>query len=359
MNRGSTHSTGTHPVHLSRVEERSDAIDGLTERLGRRVGLDDVLRSLNRQGRRVDVPGKVIADGFTWNEDDDADPNWWPQGITTSADAAFADDDRVQGRRLLVVSWYRKGPLDSQGSRITFVDVETLQYRHVLLVSPVETDRGLRFRSLEAHAGGLVWYGPFLHVAGTRRGIYTCWLDDIVEVEPSADTLGCRYLLPVRFSYEAGEAEGAEPLRYSFLSVDRAADPVELVAGEFGVGEQTTRLVRYAIDPATRHLSTEEDGFSRPLTLEDGVGHMQGAAIAGGDYFISLSRGPDRPGDLIVGRPGDFHLNRRAIPAGPEDITFWPATDQFWSLTEHPGQRYVFAINRSAVLPAGHPQAQQ
>jgi hypothetical protein len=340
-----------HAVHLSRVEERAEAIDGLADRIGRRVGLDDVLTSLNRQARRVDVPGAVVDWGFGWNDQDAADPLWWPQGITTSADAAFADDDRVQGRRLLVVSWYHKGPADSQGSRITFIDAETLEYRHVLLVSPVETPDGLRFRSLEAHAGGLVWYGPFLHVAGTRRGIYTCWLDDIVEVEPSADTMGCRYLLPVRFSYEAGSADDTEPLRYSFLSVDRAADPVEMVGGEFGFGGQTTRLVRYAIDPATRHLSTEEDGFSRPLTLEDGVGHMQGAAIAGGNYFISLSRGPDRNGDLIVGRPGDFHLHKRALPAGPEDITYWPATDRLWCLTEHPNQRYVFAINRESVLP--------
>jgi len=340
-----------HAVHLSRVEERAEAIDGLADRIGRRVGLDDVLTSLNRQARRVDVPGAFVDWGFGWNDQDAADPLWWPQGITTSADAAFADDDRVQGRRLLVVSWYHKGAVDSQGSRITFVDAETLEYRHVLLVSPVETPDGLRFRSLEAHAGGLVWYGPFLHVAGTRRGIYTCWLDDIVEVEPSAETMGCRYLLPVRFSYEAGSADDTEPLRYSFLSVDRAADPVEMVGGEFGFGGQTTRLVRYAIDPATRHLSTEEDGFSRPLTLEDGVGHMQGAAIAGGNYFISLSRGPDRNGDLIVGRPGDFHLHKRALPAGPEDITYWPATDRLWCLTEHPNQRYVFAINRESVLP--------
>ena len=359
MNRGSPHAKGAHPVHLFRVEERSDAIDGLSERIGRRMGLDDVLRSLNRQGHPADVPGKAIEGGFTWNEDDASDPAWWPQGITTSADAAFADDDRVLGRRLLVVSWYRKGPADSQGSRITFVDVETLEYRHVLLVAPIQTQDGLRYRSLEAHAGGLVWYGPFLHVAGTRRGLHTCWLDDIVEVEPSADTMGCRFLLPVRFSYEAGEAHGTEPLRYSFLSVDRAADPVELVAGEFGVSGQTTRLVRYAIDAATRHLSTEDDGFCRPLTLEDGVGHMQGAAIAGGQYFISLSRGPDRNGDLIVGLPGDFHLHKRALPAGPEDITYWPATDQLWCLTEHPGQRYVFAINRRSVLPSAGPSAQQ
>jgi len=349
VNRADSPSSSAHPVHLNRVEERADAIDGLSERLGRRVGLDDVLRSLNRQGHRTEVPGSVADWGFSWNDDDAADPLWWPQGITTSADAAFADDDRVQGRRLLVVSWYHKGSASQQGSRITFVDVETLEYRHVLLVSPTVTPDGPRFRSLETHAGGLVWYGPFLHVAGTRRGIHTCWLDDIVEVEPSAETMGCRYLLPVRFSYEAGEADGTEPLRYSFLSVDRAADPVEMVAGEFGVGGQTTRLVRYAIDPATRHLSIEDDGFSRPLALENGVGHMQGAAIAGGHYFISLSRGPDRPGDLLTGLPGEFHLHRKALPAGPEDITYWPATDQLWSLTEHPHQRYVFAIDRAKV----------
>ena len=35
------------------------------------------------------------------------------------------------------------------------------------------------------------------------------------------------------------------------------------------------------------------------------------------------------------------------MPVGVEDITYWPSTDQLWSLSEYPGHRYVFAMDRA------------
>jgi hypothetical protein len=35
-----------------------------------------------------------------------------------------------------------------------------------------------------------------------------------------------------------------------------------------------------------------------------------------------------------------------ALPFGPEDITYWPSMDTFWSVTEHPYRRWVYALNR-------------
>ena len=35
---------------------------------------------------------------------------------------------------------------------------------------------------------------------------------------------------------------------------------------------------------------------------------------------------------------------------GPEDIVYWPETDLLWSVSEHPGRRWVFAMNRSRLL---------
>lgn len=339
------------PVHLRRTDENVPEIARLAARFGGTVGLAPVLDSLNRKGTRATVPGSRVAQGFAWNESDATSRRWWPQGITTSADAAVADDDRVGGRRLLVTSWYSKQLSgESHGSRITFVDVDTLEYRHVLLVLAEESFGETRMKALTVHAGGLVWHGPYLHVAGTRRGLLTCRLDDIIEVTPGPESFGHRYVLPVRFTYEAVAAPGTEKLRYSFLSLDRGSNPPALVAGEYGVDEQTHRLARFPFDPRTHHLHATEEGLSYPTGLdEQGGSHMQGAAVVGDTWYVTTSRGPRRNGQLLVGHPGAFQVLRRALPPGPEDITYWPATDQLWSLSEHPGKRWVFAMDRATL----------
>ena len=40
----------------------------------------------------------------------------------------------------------------------------------------------LVLRPLRVHAGGIVWNGPYLHVAATARGLVTCRVDDIMRV---------------------------------------------------------------------------------------------------------------------------------------------------------------------------------
>ncbi len=88
---------------------------------------------------------------------------------------------------------------DPSMGRITIVDLETLRYRHVLLVTATTDAFGRpEVQPLRVHAGGLVWFGPYLHVAGTKRGLYTCHLDDLMHVESDGETFGYRYVLPVR-----------------------------------------------------------------------------------------------------------------------------------------------------------------
>jgi hypothetical protein len=337
-------------IHLRRTDENDADIDAAAEHLGRRVGIAGLLRHLNRRAVRRPVPGRLVEWGFTWDERDGSTAAWFPQGITTSADAGDRDD--LGGRRLVVTSWYSK---KGQGSRVTVVDLDSLEYRHVLLVVP-ERDRhgGVRFAPLPVHAGGLVWCGPYLHVAGTRRGLVSCLVDDLVRVDDAVleagTTFGCRYVLPVRFAYDAAAAEGVEQMRYSFLSLDRVSEPPQLLAGEYGRAEMTRRLVRYPLDPETYHLSTDEHGTSHPVWLDErGLGHMQGAAVVGDTYYVTCSRGQYRLGHLCVGRPGSFTRHPRALPVGPEDISYWPSEDVFWSLSEHPGKRFVFCVRRALV----------
>jgi len=247
---------------------------------------------------------------------------------------------------MLVVSWYAK---DGQGSRLTFLDLASRRYRHVLLVRPTVRDGTRGVAPLKVHAGGLVWHGPYVHVAATARGVYTCRLDDLLRLPSSelVDSSGYRYVLPVRFAYKAVTDEGAERLRYSFLSLDRSATPPELVVGEYGNRSQTRRLARFPIDATTNFLA-EEEGVSRPLALDDGgVVRAQGAAIAARRWYVTASHGPWVPGSVFVGRPGDFRRHRWAAPMGPEDISWDADSDLLWSVTEHPRRRWVFAMRRS------------
>lgn len=336
-------------VHLRRTDENAGEIDALAHQVGRTVGLRGVLDRLNRTATRAQVPGRLVEWGFRWDDRDSASGRWWPQGISTSAEASETED--VDGRRLLVTSWYSQEIGGSNhGSRITFVDLDTLEYRHVLLVVP-EVHRGrARMRPLLVHAGGLVWWGPYLHVAGTRSGLFSCRLDDIIEVEPGPESFGHRYVLPVRFGYTARAEDGVEQLRYSFLSLDRSTTPPQLLAGEYGRAGMTRRLVRYPLDPDSFHLYAEEDGVSRPAWFDErGVGHMQGAAVVDGTYYVTVSRGRWRLGAVHVGEPGAFRAHLRAVPVGPEDICWWPSQDRFWSLTEYPGRRFVFCVPRSRL----------
>ena len=42
-------------------------------------------------------------------------------------------------------------------------------------------------------------------------------------------------------------------------------------------------------------------------------------------------------------------LARRPESVGPEDIAYWPQRDELWSVSEYPGARYVFAMNRAGL----------
>ncbi len=362
-----TESSGapSHGVHLVRTEENVDEIDALAARLGGRVGLPALIGDLDRRARRTLAPGLKVHRALTWDAEDRRDPRWWPQGISTSADASDTED--VEGHRMLVVSWYAKDlpgePGGQQGSRLTFLDLATRRYRHVLLVNPVVRDGVLVLEPLRVHAGGVVWCGPYLHIAATSRGVITCRVDDLLRVSDSSmgdvrrlaldsdsdrvSSYGYRYVLPVRFAYKAVTDEGLERLRYSFLSLDRTADPPRLVVGEYGGSAQTRRLATFPLDPETMFLAAGEDGISRPVVVDDGgVVRTQGAAVAHDRWYLTRSTGPWVPGSVYAGRPGAFRRYRWATPMGPEDIAWWPSTDLLWSVSEHPRRRWVYSMKR-------------
>lgn len=359
---GSAH-TPVHGVHLRRTDERIDEVTALAEACGGAVGPAGVLRDLQQRMRRSVPAGMRVWRAWAWDRQDVWSRRWWPQGITTSVDATGTRDGLVEGREVVLASWYShevKGI--NKGVRVTFADVNARAYRHVLLVVPKVVDGQVTLAPLKAHAGGIVWAGPWLYVAGTRKGIHVFRMSDLVRIPDELfdddstrigrhgdklSTYGYRYVLPLRFGYRGAADEGHEALRFSFLSLDRDDAGPALVVGEYGRRSQSTRLARFHLDPVTWLLPTDEKGYSRPLLLE-GTGQrgMQGACVVGGTWYLTASHGPWGPGTLYVGRPGKWRALRRALPMGPEDIAYVPVTDSLWSVTEHPGRRWVVKIRR-------------
>lgn len=338
-----------------RVEELEALADSLCATGGGRVGLSEVMADLNRSAVVARVPAPAAHWGFRWDDEDTRSQRWWPQGITTSAD--HDEGELYGGRRVVLTSWYSKEFEGlHKGSRVTVVDLERLRYRHVLLVETFTDEDGrLDVRPLRVHAGGIVWHGRHLHVAATGRGICTFRLDDLMRVGDLGDrdrlsvttgSFGYRYLLPVRFTYDAFAEEGHEPMRYSFLSLARSGAERGLVSGEYGRARRTTRLSTYPVDPTTALLRGCH-GEVRPLSLEDGVEGMQGAALVDGRWYLNTSAGRYLRGSLYVGQRAPFTRRARVLPIGVEDLAYWPSQDELWSLSEYPGRRHVFAMGRA------------
>ncbi|WP_228942423.1 hypothetical protein [Nocardioides sp. Leaf374] len=354
---------------LTPGRDAGPAIDALVSSYGgRRAGLAGLVVALPREGRRLRrtlSPGLAARRSWTWQGPDRRDPRWWPQGVTSSADAAAGAAEAPVPGRVLMVSWYAKTmpgeptPPGGQGSRISVVDLETRRYDHVLLVR-AQADGS--WKPLQVHAGGIAWVGSWLHVAATAKGFWSARVDDVVEVPAGrrAETFGHRWVLPVRRGHAAGSGEGVEPLRYSFLSVDAspaspasssaapAAGP-ELVVGEYARGRRTRRLARFALSPEGAPV-VGDDGRARPLSVHDsGVAGMQGAVVSRGRWHVTTSHGPWTPGTLVTGASPDaadpWRPRRWATPMGPEDLAVWPgdtpADDRLWTVTEHPRRRWI------------------
>lgn len=352
-------------VHLTRGPERDEAIEELVRVCGGRVGLAGVLDDLNRTARPAYAPGTAVEWAFRWDRQDSLSRRWWPQGITTSADAgacAVPAGETYAGRAVVLTTSYSKN-LDglAKGCRISVVDVtdpEQVRYRHVLLVeATLDEDGRVDLRPVRAHAGGAVWSGRHLHVAATAKGLHTFDLADVVRVEVTGrpDLLGVqregsvagfghRYVLPLRWTHVAGAA-GATALRYSFVSLTHGASP-ELLAGEYGRGDMTTRLVRFPLDGAGLPVTDDVGVLTPELLGVGGVQQMQGAVLVDGRLHVTTSNGRFRRGSLWTGGT-ELRRHPRTLPVGPEDVTWWPSTDRLWSLTEYPGSRMVFTVDRS------------
>ena len=325
----------------------------------RRVGLRGALEDTNRVGEPSEVPSEAAVEAMTWQRGDRDTDRWWPQGITTSADAFGAEPTggTFEGKPIVLVSWYAHSTwgmwnLGSRVSVIDYSDPKAPRYRHVLLTEP-KRRWGIfhRLSPVRVHAGGIVWYGQYLYVAGSSKGLRVFRLDDIVRVRNRFRTKGYRYVLPQFTTYAAGNDDVA-PMVYSFMSLDRAGAEDHLIVGEYGRKGGTHRLMRFPIDRDTELLRSDDHGMAVPAEMYDRqIERMQGASLVNGTWVVTSSMGPDVPGDLWVGRPGEYIRHKGVLPIGAEDIAYWPQRHQLWSLTEWPRNRWVYAIDVDRWLP--------
>lgn len=320
-----------------------------------------VMRDVNRSTRTLGgVAGRVknVANGYRWAPGDDAVKTWYPQGITTSADAT--DDGMWGANRIQLVSWYGKDDRAGAGVRISFVQANKLRgarYRHVLLVEPFRHPDGTPdFRAVRIHAGGIAWYGSYLYVADTNHGLRVFDVRRMLRTTSSArDVVGSagggkyaaasyKYVLPQVSAYQQ---PGGSDLVFSFVSVDRASSPQSLVTGEYRQGKPGGRLVRWPLDAPSDRLAGGADvrasgAYVMPQT------NVQGALSAAGRVFLSASAGAKGNGTLTSDIPGQ-PSRAYAWGYGAEDLTYSPLSGRIYSLTEHPNRRAVYAVPASAV----------
>lgn len=354
-------------VELERIDHDVTAIEALTVLVeahgGARIGVRGLAARLVDDGRRLRrtfaptprLLGRKVTAAFTWEAHDRRDRTWWPQGITTSALTGFAE---AHGHDVLVTSWYSKA---GEGARVSVVDLEHRRYAHVLLVEPVLGEHGLEVRPVKVHAGGLVWHGRHLHVAATARGFVTFDVDDLLRVpeglssdsdsgsDPAVTTFGHRYVLPARSTHRGHALRKEDRLRFSFLSLDRSGPEPALVVGEYGSPQQSRRVARFALDPATLLPVVGDSGRSAAEIDDRGEARMQGVVVIDGTCYVTRSRGPATRGSVYVGTPGAFREHRRATPIGPEDVVWWPESASLWTVTEHPRRRWIAGMRRSGL----------
>lgn len=343
---------------LIRGRDRADHIELLAAAAGGRVGLSGVLADLDRRAWRVPRGAlgplrglDAVTAAYAWGWREQVDRRWWPQGMSA---------DPAGGRRWVTTAYAKTGGAGGHGARITVIGADDRgrwRYRHVLLVEVTPAaDGSLGLQPVHIHAGGVAWVGDHLHIAATRKGLYTFRLPDLLPARSRAGGLGLHrdgvsafgfgYVLPVHRLYAASRPD----FRYSFVSVSVDDTTPTLVAGEYH-RDRAGRLARVALDGAGLP-EADNEGQVAVHHLGEGVRRMQGAVIVRGRLHVTTSAGRRGRGTLWGGRtdsaqPGS--LQRVAsLPPGVEDLTAGAQDGVLWTVTEYPGRRLIVAVRQPA-----------
>ncbi|WP_189061681.1 hypothetical protein [Longimycelium tulufanense] len=315
---------------------------------------------------------------------------WYPQGVTTVADAQA---DQLWGsKRAILITWYNKDVEQVKGVRVTFLDPDSLRYRHVLLAYPFTNDSGnatymsLRTTQTAAgtslHAGGIAWYGRYLYVADTAKGIRvfdTRYIFDLAAAE-NGDTKdktqigrqqgtfyghGYRFVMPQVYNWvntnTRQKCTGEGGSSFSFVGLDRSGID-HLTTGEYcnrgDVGDDPVRwgrVARWPLDGSSGRPKLTDGLWKADAAYRLPVPNVQGALSYNDKWYISRSRGDRENGLLYVTKKitsttGTLEIeSAHRADIGVEDLSHWPKSDgrpgRIWTVTEHPGKRMIYACD--------------
>ncbi|KAI4230490.1 MAG: hypothetical protein L6R40_008009 [Gallowayella cf. fulva] len=360
---------GTHAEVLQKWKDITSDKDIQLEQSGASSlikSLDDALPNVSVDQVVADANHEMTVKGgkYKWpatKDDNEFDSeSWFPQGISSSVDAG---DAKYNKNHLFLVSWYAKKDKE-KGVRITFVNtsVSPPKYRQVLLVEPTGTTAKPSFKTVGLHAGGIAWYGNILYVADTNQGVRLFDLDHIYRVKDgdgagrqsdgSYHAYGYKYVLPQVRRYKTHGDPKDHDYTYSCLALDRTSNPASIVFGEYYHADKGdhSRVARFDLDSTTKLLKVNKDNVATASKVFlHGEHRVQGAITVNGRYFLSQSNG-DEDSDIIGFTPGDKSSKQyRILPPGSEDLTYDKAADTLWTLTEHPGERYIVGTPISEI----------
>jgi cysteine-rich repeat protein len=343
-------------------------VEALIARTNGERSIDDVLADLNRSARRgiTNYNAQRLRNhswfGFNWDGGDSDVSYWYPQGITGSSDAR--PNGYVSGRRVVLVSWYHKTEArPTKGVRVSLADLtdpDDINYRHILLVEPFVTVNGdTDFKTTETesgnalHAGGIVWYGNYLFVADTAKGIRVFDFGRLIEVSHTSDTgriglsggrsdaHGYKYMAVQVARY--AQPEDACYFNFSALGLDLSSNPPTMITSEYRSGDPQGRLVHWPVDVETG-LLLDIDGQVRGRDAQAvAQDKIQGALSWQGNYYISSSSQYQNFGRLYRTRPG-LESRITAWVYGAEDLYYERTSGLIWTAAEHPDFRDTVGI---------------
>ncbi|MEV4140608.1 hypothetical protein AB0J72_51650 [Dactylosporangium sp. NPDC049742] len=313
----------------------------------------------------TDSLGISYETGFSFDSGDDNDCTNYPQGITTSRDAiGTANSGNYDGHQLILVSWYTKDGCDraSSRSRITLVDWDATypnKYRKVLLVEPTGTTAAPDFKDIKIHAGGVSWFGDYLYVADTGRGMRVFDMRKILKTNTggTAAQIGRQnattyyahnyaYVLPQIGTITAATTSGTN-LAWSSISLDRVSRSI--VMTEYtcasGCADYPNRPPRAVRFPFAAGATTFAASTTASQALQLPWYKLNGVASHNNRWWFNSSGSKQ----LYYWTPS-AGSHTYAWVSGGESISYWEdatEADLLWSLQEQVGHRNVFAVKQA------------
>ncbi|MFT3697129.1 MAG: hypothetical protein QM831_28560 [Kofleriaceae bacterium] len=323
------------------------------------VTLDAVLASANHSlypcPANTSLPiAPAAMTAYCFEAGDTTTTAWSSQSITTSGEA-YTTGLAGTSHHVMLTGWH----FDTDGdryneARVSFIDLDKLNYRWAYLV-----DENLA--PIQAHGGGMVWNGDKIYVVAVGNGTTALRVfstNNIVK----ASVNGYAYALVQigTYEYKAGACSMADDQHtpcLSSISLDRSTTPVSVVTTEY-FSDQTMhgRLIRYPTTGTAFLLAgTASEAF------RSGVANMQGVMSWMGTWWVAHSSA-DYHGQLWrqTTTASEVQTCTTADPSSamcwglhPEALTYSPATNLVWSITEYPDTRALFAVPLDRLMSPG------